>query len=111
MLVLSRKPGEQIVIGDNIRITVVSLGPGRVKVGIEAPGTVKVDRAEIHEKKLGGEPAPEAVVAPAGPAHRFSEPVPTAVVEVAALHSRFAAPTTPGRVISVEPRFRPRKPR
>jgi len=92
MLVLSRKPGEQIIIGDNIRITVVSMGPGRVKVGIEAPGTVKVDRAEIHEKKV-------------------AEPTPTAVVETPPLHNRITGQIPAGRVVSVEPRFRPRQPR
>lgn len=50
MLVLTRKPGEQIVIGKNIRLTVVSVGPGRVKIGIEAPENVRVDRREIFEK-------------------------------------------------------------
>ena len=50
MLVLTRKPGEQIVIGNNIRITVVSVGPGRVKLGIEAPSNVPVNRQEIYEK-------------------------------------------------------------
>ncbi len=50
MLVLTRKPGEQIVIGNNIRLTVVSVGPGRVKVGIEAPPNVRVDRQEIFDK-------------------------------------------------------------
>ena len=50
MLVLTRKPGEQIVIGNNIRITVVSVGPGRVKIGIEAPSNVAVNRQEIYEK-------------------------------------------------------------
>ena len=50
MLVLTRKPGEQIVIGNNIRLTVVSVGPGRVKIGIEAPDHVRVDRQEIFEK-------------------------------------------------------------
>jgi carbon storage regulator len=50
MLVLTRKPGEQIVIGEGIRVTVVSLGPGRVKIGIEAPPNVRIDRQEIHEK-------------------------------------------------------------
>lgn len=50
MLVLTRKPGEQIVIGNNIRITVVGVGPGRVKIGIEAPENVRVDRSEIFEK-------------------------------------------------------------
>lgn len=91
MLVLSRKPGEQIVIGDNIRITVVSLGPGRVKVGIEAPGTVKVDRAEIHDRKLV-----EAAAAP------------TAVVEGPVLHNRITG-QLPSETDAV--RFRPSKPR
>jgi carbon storage regulator len=50
MLVLTRKPGESIVIGDNIRLTVVTLGPGRVKIGIEAPADVTVNRAEIQAK-------------------------------------------------------------
>lgn len=52
MLVLTRKPGEQIVVAGNIRITVVSIGPGRVKIGIEAPDDVRVDRGEIHQKVL-----------------------------------------------------------
>lgn len=50
MLVLTRRPGEQIVIGNGIRVTVVSVGPGRVKIGIEAPADVRVDRQEIHDK-------------------------------------------------------------
>jgi carbon storage regulator len=50
MLVLTRRPGEQIVIGTDIRLTVVSVGPGRVKIGIEAPSTVRIDRQEVHEK-------------------------------------------------------------
>lgn len=52
MLVLSRKIGETIVIGNNIRITVVDVGQGRVKIGVQAPTNVSVDREEIHEKKL-----------------------------------------------------------
>lgn len=52
MLVLTRKPGEQLVIGNNIRVTIVSVGPGRVKIGIEAPPEVRIDRQEIHEKIL-----------------------------------------------------------
>lgn len=51
MLVLSRKPGETIVIDGKIRITVVSLGPGRVKIGIEAPREMTVDRGEVHDRK------------------------------------------------------------
>ncbi|HYH64152.1 MAG TPA: carbon storage regulator [Urbifossiella sp.] len=50
MLVLTRRTGEQIVIAGNIRLTVVNIGPGRVKIGIEAPDNVRVDRQEIFEK-------------------------------------------------------------
>ena len=50
MLVLTRRPSESIIIANNIRITVVSVGPGRVKLGIEAPPNVRVDRQEIHDK-------------------------------------------------------------
>jgi carbon storage regulator len=50
MLVLTRRPSESIVIANNIKITVVSVGPGRVKLGIEAPPEVRVDRLEVHEK-------------------------------------------------------------
>jgi carbon storage regulator CsrA len=55
MLVLTRKAGEQIIIGDNIKVTVVSVGPGRIKIGIEAPDNVSVDRAEIHARKQNDE--------------------------------------------------------
>jgi carbon storage regulator CsrA len=60
VLVLTRKPNEEIIIGDNIRITVVEVAPGRVKIGISAPKSVRVDRAEIHEKKQQ-EAAPSSV--------------------------------------------------
>lgn len=50
MLVLTRRPDESIVIGNNIKITIVSVGPGRVKLGIEAPSNVRIDRQEIHDK-------------------------------------------------------------
>jgi carbon storage regulator CsrA len=51
MLVLSRKIGETIIIGDAIRVTVVDIGQGRVKIGIHAPDSVSVDREEVHERK------------------------------------------------------------
>lgn len=50
MLVLTRRPSESIIIAGNIKITVVSVGPGRVKLGIEAPSDVRIDRQEIHDK-------------------------------------------------------------
>lgn len=51
MLVLTRRPGEQIVIDGNIRLTVVSVKGDRVRIGIEAPPNVLVDREEIHARR------------------------------------------------------------
>ena len=50
MLVLSRKSQEEIVIGGNIRITVVEVSGGRVKLGISAPAEVPIHRAEISDR-------------------------------------------------------------
>ncbi len=48
MLVLTRKCEEQIVIGEVV-ITVVAIGPGRVRLGIDAPADVVVRRAELPD--------------------------------------------------------------
>jgi carbon storage regulator len=50
MLVLSRRAGEQIDIGNHVKIVVVSVVRGRVKLGIAAPVDVRVNRAEITAK-------------------------------------------------------------
>ncbi|HEY1861403.1 MAG TPA: carbon storage regulator [Gemmataceae bacterium] len=47
MLVLSRKLGEQIIVGDNIRVTVVSISGGRVRLGFAAPAEVRILRQEM----------------------------------------------------------------
>lgn len=47
MLVLTRKLGEKILIGDDIAITVVDIGKSRVKVGIEAPWGHRILRSEL----------------------------------------------------------------
>lgn len=47
MLVLTRKKDEMIQIGDNIVIKVISCGRGKCKLGIEAPGNVRVIRGEL----------------------------------------------------------------
>ena len=61
MLVLSRKINEKIVIDGNIVVTVVKIDRNQVRIGIEAPGNVRVFREEI----LGGAPrhAEEAIAA------------------------------------------------
>ena len=50
MLVLSRKSGECIQIGDAIRVQVFQIGGGRVKIGIEAPKSVGILRGELKER-------------------------------------------------------------
>ena len=51
MLVLTRRVGEEIVIDDEIRITVVGVQGEKVRIGITAPPYVRVDRAEVHERR------------------------------------------------------------
>jgi carbon storage regulator len=48
MLVLSRRAGERIQIGDQIEVTVVRIGPGVVRIGIDAPVEMTVMREEIR---------------------------------------------------------------
>jgi carbon storage regulator len=50
MLVLSRKECETILIGDDIVVTIVRIDRDKVRIGIEAPPTVKVWRTEIAPK-------------------------------------------------------------
>jgi carbon storage regulator len=50
MLVLSRKLGEEIVIGDNIRLTVVAIRGRRVRLGFTAPGSVSILREELSRR-------------------------------------------------------------
>ena len=48
MLALSRKPGESIVIGNDIEITVLEVKGDQVKIGIDAPKSVPIYRKEIY---------------------------------------------------------------
>jgi carbon storage regulator len=54
MLVLSRKVGERILIGDKIAVTIVRIGQGGVRVGIEAPNDMPVVREELAEPAPSG---------------------------------------------------------
>jgi carbon storage regulator len=47
MLVLSRKPGERILIGDEIKISVIRIGPNSVRIGIDAPPHLNIVREEL----------------------------------------------------------------
>jgi carbon storage regulator len=50
MLVLSRKVGEEIVIGGRIRVSVVAVKGSQVRIGITAPPEVRVDREEVFKR-------------------------------------------------------------
>ena len=61
MLVLSRKLGEKIVIGDNIVITVVKIDRNQIRIGIEAPNDISVYREEIAPPRAARTERTEAV--------------------------------------------------
>lgn len=50
MLVLTRKAGESIVIGSDIRVTVLEMQGRQIRIGIEAPSDVSVHRGEVYER-------------------------------------------------------------
>ena len=51
MLVLTRGPGEEIIIDGTIRVVVVAVKGDRVRLGIQAPESVRVDRQEVHARR------------------------------------------------------------
>ena len=68
MLVLSRKAGERILIGDDIKVTVVRIGPNTVRLGIDAPREKNIVREELcasnipGKQEASGEPQPAPVI-------------------------------------------------
>ncbi len=50
MLVLSRKAEESMFIGDNIKITVLDIRGGQVRIGITAPQDIKIHREEVYDR-------------------------------------------------------------
>lgn len=72
MLVLSRKVGERLLIGDEIAITVVKIQGGGVRIGVEAPVSLAVVREELREKlsqqRLATQDTSEAPASTAPPA-------------------------------------------
>jgi carbon storage regulator CsrA len=50
MLVLTRKVGETIIIGDDVTVTVLGLVGNQIKIGVNAPKSVSVHREEIYDR-------------------------------------------------------------
>lgn len=51
MLILTRRAGETITIGENVTVTVLGIRSDQVRIGVNAPRDVAVDREEIAERK------------------------------------------------------------
>ena len=51
MLVLSRRVGEKIIIGDDIEVMVLGIQGNQCRIGVSAPKDVEIDREEIRERK------------------------------------------------------------
>ena len=58
MLILSRRPGEEIVIDGNIRLTIIAVKGSQVRIGIRAPPQIRVDRKEVHDGRTEQDFAP-----------------------------------------------------
>ena len=52
MLVLTRRVGEKLIIGENVTVTVLGVKGGQVRIGINAPRDVSVNREEIYQRIL-----------------------------------------------------------
>jgi carbon storage regulator len=66
MLVLSRKVGEEIIIGDNIRVKVLSIRGNQIRLGFTAPGNVVIHREELC-RPAAKNPEKQAPRSPSGP--------------------------------------------
>lgn len=67
MLVLTRRLEEAIVIEGGIRVVVLGMTGDKVRLGIAAPASVRVDRQEIHERRPQWDAGPAPPVTPLAP--------------------------------------------
>ena len=65
MLILQRRTGESVVIGEDVRISVVSIEGGRVRLAISAPPEVSILRSELPDAKLVNQDSAVEEAAPA----------------------------------------------
>ena len=50
MLILTRRVGEKLIIADDIKVTVLAIKGGQVRIGVEAPDDIEIYREEIYQR-------------------------------------------------------------
>jgi carbon storage regulator len=75
MLILTRRVGEKLIIGENVTVTVLSVKGNQVRIGIDAPRDVKVHREEIYQRILKEQKSLKGKSWVKIPASRTSTPV------------------------------------
>lgn len=76
MLVLSRRKGESVIIGDNVTVTVVDVRGDQIRLGIDAPRSVKVYREEVYRQVVAENEAASRSVDAAAQMLRRARPRP-----------------------------------
>ncbi len=74
MLVLSRRKGEAVIIAGNVRVEVVEVRGDKVRLGITAPESIRVDREEVHLSRAATALSPEGGRESAAGAETFVGP-------------------------------------
>ena len=76
MLILTRRVGESVVIGEDVTVTVLGVKGNQVRIGINAPKHVAVHREEIFERIKSGRTAGDGTATSDGEAHNPRETLP-----------------------------------
>ena len=105
MLILARRIGESIMIGDQVELTVVDIKGDQVKLGINAPSQVKVYRREVYaaiqdENRAAASAAPQTLSSLQG---LLGKNTPSAAPGGTASTASDAAPSAPGGTASSKP--------
>jgi carbon storage regulator len=64
MLILTRRVNESVMIGDDVRVTVLGVKNGQVRIGITAPKSIAVHRQEVYERIRSGQSCPSPATVP-----------------------------------------------